>query len=95
MFVLNLDVSIKPGMDGRLLETYRGVFVPAISRQPGFVETKLMVSRTADSHTHRLTIVFEKEDKQQQWVGTDLHQQVWPQMEDSMADYVVRKYETL
>ena len=95
MFILHVDLKVKPGMVDTLKATYRDVFIPAITRQPGFAETKLLHARSADTWTHRLTIAFEREELQKKWVATDLHQQVWPKMEANIVQYSVNLFDSL
>ena len=94
MFILHVDVSVKPGMTKALEGTYRDVFVPAISKQAGFSEVKLLRAISSEGHSHRLVIAFEREELQKQWVATDLHQQVWPKMDANMVEFIVHYYET-
>jgi hypothetical protein len=66
------------------LANYRTHFRPAIGKQPGFVEVKLMkldsaVAGAAPAHTtHRLLISFQTEEQRKAWVATAVHQKVWP-----------------
>ena len=94
MFILHVDLSARPGMAEVLNGTYHGVFSPAISQQPGFSETKLLRAKSSKERTHRLVIEFKSEEFQKKWVATDLHQEVWPQMEQAMAQYSVEYFET-
>lgn len=95
MFVLHVDVSVKPGMTKALEVTYRDIFVPAISKQAGFSGTKLLRAISPEAHSHRLVIVFESEALQKKWVATDLHQEVWPKMDANMSQFSVYYYETV
>jgi heme-degrading monooxygenase HmoA len=95
MFVLHVDLSVKPGMAKALEVTYREIFMPAISKQAGFSEVKLLRPISSEAHSHRLVIAFEKEELQKKWVATDLHQEVWPKMEANMAQFTVHYYETV
>jgi heme-degrading monooxygenase HmoA len=95
MFILHVDLSVKSGMTEALKSTYRGVFCPAISEQPGFSETKLLRAKSSEARTHRLVIEFESEELQKKWVATNLHQEVWPQMEAAIAQYSVDYFETI
>ena len=95
MFVLHVDLSVKPGMANALEVTYRNIFMPAISKQAGFSEVKLLRPISSEAHSHRLVIAFEKEELQKKWVATDLHQEVWPKMEANMAQFTVHYYETV
>jgi heme-degrading monooxygenase HmoA len=95
MFILHVDLTVKSGMTEALKGTYRDVFCPAISKQPGFSETKLLQAKPPGARTHRLVIGFEKEELQKKWVATDLHQQVWPKMEANIEKYSVDFFETV
>ena len=44
-------------------------------------------------HIHR--IAFENQPLQQKWVATDLHTQVWGQMEANFDGYAVRTFTTV
>jgi heme-degrading monooxygenase HmoA len=94
MFILHVNLALKSGMAEVLKVTYQGVFYPAISKQPGFSETKLLRAKSSKERTYRLVIEFKSEEFQKKWVATDLHQQVWPQMEQAMAQYSVEYFET-
>jgi heme-degrading monooxygenase HmoA len=91
MFVLFVDMSVKPGSHPDLERTYTEVFRPAISRQEGFRDVELL-RPNQDGGEYRLRIAFEVHDLQKKWVASDLHQQVWPQIEDHCAGYSVRDY---
>jgi heme-degrading monooxygenase HmoA len=95
MFILHVDLSVKPGMTKALEGTYRDVFVPAISKQAGFSEAKLLRAISSETHSHRLVIAFEREELQKKWVATDLHQEVWPKMDANMSQFSVHNYETV
>jgi heme-degrading monooxygenase HmoA len=95
MFTLHVDLSVQPGMTKALEGTYRDVFAPAISKQAGFSETKLLRALSSEAHSHRLVIAFESETLQKKWVATDLHQEVWPKMVANMVEFLIHKYETV
>jgi heme-degrading monooxygenase HmoA len=90
MFVLHLDMKVKVGSGEALEKTFVETFRPAISRQDGFRGVELL--RSAENGEYRLTIAFEAKPLQQKWVATDLHQEVWPQMEAHCATYSVKYY---
>jgi heme-degrading monooxygenase HmoA len=91
MFVLYVDMQLKPGSQQALEKTYAEIFRPAISRQEGFRGVELLHSNH-DGGEYRLSISFESHALQKKWVATDLHQEVWPQMESYSADYSVTDY---
>ena len=94
MFVLHVDIKVKPGLEPSLEKTYTENFRPAISAQPGFGGVQLLRSRDAGG-AYRLTIAFDRQASQQTWIATDLHQQVWPQMEDRFAECSIQYYDTV
>jgi heme-degrading monooxygenase HmoA len=91
MFVLFVDMKIKPGSQQAMQKTYTGTFRPAISRQEGFRGVELL-RPNRDGDEYRLSIAFESHALQKKWVASDLHQEVWPQMENYCADYSVDDY---
>ncbi len=91
MFVLFVDMRVKPGSPQALEQTYREIFRPAISSQEGFGGVELLRPNRHGGE-YRLRIAFESHELQQKWVAADLHQQVWPQMEGHCADYSVQDY---
>ena len=94
MFVLHVKMQVKPGAEQELEKTYRETFRPAISQQEGFRAVDLL--RPLDeAKSYILTILFEDRVRQQKWVATDLHQQVWSQMESFCAGYAVKSYDTV
>ena len=94
MFVLFVDMRVKPGSPQALEKTYVEVFRPAISHQEGFRGVELLRPNRAGGE-YRLSIAFESHPLQKKWVASDLHQDVWPQMENHCADYSVYDYTSI
>ncbi|HVW72544.1 MAG TPA: antibiotic biosynthesis monooxygenase [Rhizomicrobium sp.] len=90
MFVLIVDIKVKPGQAPEAEKTYRGTFRPAISAQPGFVNVEFL--KPQDAGSHALIIAFEDQGAQQAWVASDLHTRVWSQMEANFDSYTVRTF---
>lgn len=91
MFVLHVDLEVKSGARQALENTYVETFRPAISRQEGFRAVALL-RPTEDGSNCLLSIAFEDQSFQQKWVATEIHQQVWPQMEQHCARYSLKRY---
>ncbi|MEO6801694.1 MAG: antibiotic biosynthesis monooxygenase family protein [Granulicella sp.] len=91
MFILYVDMSVKPGSEQLLEQTFKTVFITAISNQEGFASAGLMRSDTT-AGDYRLVLKFENQSLQQNWVATPLHQEVWPQIESHCASYSVQTY---
>jgi hypothetical protein len=84
---LHVDLMIDLAKEKNLLENYRKVFRPAMMKQPGFVDVKLMKLREAkagkapEGMNYRLLISFKTEEDRLNWVKTNDHQIAWPTME--------------
>lgn len=98
MIHLYVDLEVAEGRESHLLTAFTDVFRPAIRRQDGFVEVHLLRMREpAGNFTHRLLIAFASEEQRGRWVASDLHQQVWPEIEANLAGarYAARLYDVL
>lgn len=88
---LHVDLVVDPAKEHELIQNFRTVFRPAISRQPGFVDVKLLKLRTAvagAAPTHarfRLLISFQNEQQRQKWVASEDHQKAWPAIEKTLT----------
>ena len=91
MFVLFVDMRVKPGAQQALEKTYTDIFRPAISPQEEFRGVELL-RPNHEGDQWRLSIAFASHAWQKKWVAMDLHQEVWPQMEEHFADYSVNDY---
>ena len=91
MVSLHIDLQLKPGAGPELEKTFRQVFRPAVSAQPGFVAVALL-HPTSEATGYRLVIEFQTEQLRLDWVATDLHQQVWPQIEAHCDGYAVKNF---
>lgn len=91
MVALHVDLQLKPGAGPALEKTFRDVFRPAISAQPGFARVALLKS-VSEADSYRLDIEFQSEELRLNWVATGLHQQVWPQMAAHCAGFSVKNF---
>ena len=85
MFVLHVMIETKPGSGAAAEQVFAGPFKAAISAQPGFRDVQFL--RSLDGAGHVLSIAFADQAQQQQWVATELHGQVWAEMEKHFAGY--------
>jgi len=94
MFVLHIELKVKPGLQQSLEKTYLEKFHPAISAQVGFNAAQLLRSNDHDTN-YRLCLAFDRQAFQQKWVATDLHQEVWAAIADQCAEFSVQGYSTV
>lgn len=91
MFVLHVELTLKPGSQSGLEKTFTDRFYPAISAQGGFIAAQLLRSNDTET-SYRLCLSFDQQASQQKWVATDLHQEVWPLVENLCERYTVAGY---
>jgi heme-degrading monooxygenase HmoA len=94
MFVLHVDFKTSSDSSRKLENTYREIFRPAISAQPGFDHVLLLHSNT-DQNGFRMVIAFEDQPAQKGWIATKLHDEVWPKMEESCSSYKVETFQAV
>ena len=94
MFVLHIELTVKPGSQAVLEKTFIERFYPAVSAQGGFAAAQLLHSNDKDT-SYRLCLSFDKQASQQRWVATDLHQEVWPLVEGLCESFSVTGYSTV
>jgi len=90
MFVLHVAIKMKEGQGAAAQQVFAGPFSTAIRAQQGFVAATLL--RPDDGGDHILAITFENQALQQKWVATDLHNDVWAQMEAHFDGYTLRTF---
>src|SRR5260370_20516944 len=87
---LHVDLDVDPGRVAEMLNNYRTKFLPAITKQPGFHQVKLLKLNAAmqgpapANTSYRLVICFDTEEQRKAWVATPVHQKVWPTIEQTL-----------
>jgi len=95
--VLHLDMSVDPKREKEMLRNYDQQFRPTVSKQPGFLDIKILKLRTTIAGkapagvNYRFQLAFQSEELRQKWIKTDDHQRVWPLLENTLTtkDYTV------
>jgi heme-degrading monooxygenase HmoA len=90
VFVLHVKIKMKTGQGGASETVFAGPFKAAISAQAGFHDVQFLHSD--DDGNYILSIAFENQQFQQQWVETDLHGKVWKQMEQHFASFTLNTF---
>lgn len=87
---LHVDLNVDPAKEKALLKNFATTFYPAIKKQPGFIDAKLMrlriVAKGAGpaNTNYRLLLSFQTEEQRLKWVASDDHQRVWPDMDKNL-----------
>jgi heme-degrading monooxygenase HmoA len=100
---LHVDLEVDPAKEKELAANYTSTFRPAISKQPGFVDVKLLklakeeVGKAPPHCTYRLLVSFNTEKQQKAWAASALHAKVWPTIEGTLKGqkYYVMLYDVV
>ena len=96
--LLYVDMSVDPAKEKEMLKHFETVFRPAASKQPGYIDVKLLKLRSTISGkapagvNYRFALTFQSEELRQKWIKTEVHQKVWPPIEDMLT---TKDYTTL
>ncbi len=98
---LHVDLSVDPAKESEMLRNFRTVFRPAASKQPGYVDVKMLKLRAAlqgeapPGANYRFVLTFASEELRKQWVASATHQKVWPTIENTLKskNYTVLLYD--
>jgi heme-degrading monooxygenase HmoA len=87
MIVLQIQLTPRTGQEKMLEEAISQRFLPAMSRQPGFLRCFLsrpypedrlaVVGAKRPSYQFQVTALWKSEEERQAWVTRDIHQEVW------------------
>jgi len=98
---LHVDLAVDPAREQEMLHNFHTIFGPAASKQPGFIDVKMLRLRSAlggaapTGANYRFELIFASEEQRQAWVATATHQQVWPTIERTLTskNYTVLLYD--
>ena len=100
---LHVDLSVDPAKEKEMLRNFETVFRPAASKQPGYIDVKMLKLRSAVMGTaptgcnYRFALTFQSEELRQKWIASDVHQKVWPTIENTLTtkSYTVLLFDTV
>lgn len=98
---LHVDLTVDPAKEQEMLHNFHAIFQPAASKQPGFINVKMLKLRSAlagagpNGANYRFQLVFASEPQRQAWVATETHKRVWPTIEKTLtsANYTILLYD--
>jgi hypothetical protein len=99
--LLHVDLTVDPAKEKEMLKNFETIFRPAASKQPGYVDVKMLKLRSTlmgkapAGVNYRFALTFQSEELRQKWVASDVHQKVWPTIENLLAtkDYTVMLFD--
>jgi hypothetical protein len=98
---LHVDLAVDPAKEKQMLKNFATVFRPAASKQPGYIDVKMLKLRSTlqgkapAGINYRFALTFESEELRQKWVASDVHQKAWPTIENTLSskDYTVMLFD--
>ena len=87
---LHMDLDVEPSREERLVSDFHSVFVPAVRKQPGFLDVNLLKLRAAlqgsapPNAPYRITLRFRTEEERRNWIASDAHERAIAQIEKSL-----------
>ena len=90
--VLNCDLAVDPSKEQEMLRHFHNTFKPAAEKFPGYVDLKMLKLRTAYQGSlpaginYRFQLTYESEEARQKWIKSDIHQKVWPPIENMLTN---------
>lgn len=88
---LHLDLAVDPAREQEMLHIFETDFRPAVSRQPGFVEVKMLKLSAAlrgpapPGSNYQFVLSFVSEEMRQKWTATPTHKSIWPKIEATLT----------
>ncbi len=96
--VLYCDLSVDSAHEKQMLDNFHNIFKPAAVKFAGYIDVKLLKLRTVYTGSappnvnYRFQLTYESEELRQKWIKSDVHQKVWPTVENTLAS---KDYATL
>jgi hypothetical protein len=101
--VLHVDLSVDPAKEQEMLHNFHTVFKPAATNFQGYIDLKILKLRSALQKSapagvnYRFQLTYESEELRQKWIASDVHQKVWPMIENTLCskDYTVLLFDSM
>ena len=100
---LYVEMDVAPAREREMLDLFHNQFVPEAVKHEGYIRVKMLKRRTIlqgtapAAHNYRFELEFESEELRQKWIKTDVHQKVWPTIENTLTtkDYTVLLFDAI
>ena len=101
--MLHVDLAVNPAKEKEMLQNFEKVFRPAAVKFQGFIDVKMIKLRSAvmgsapPGVNYRFVLTYQSEELRQKWVASDIHQKVWPTIENTLAskNYTVLLFDVM
>jgi hypothetical protein len=100
---LHLDMAVDPAREKEMLNNFDTIFRPAASKQPGYIDVKMLKltstlqGKAPAGVNYRFVLTYQSEALRQKWIATDVHQKVWPTIENTLStkNYTVMLFDAI
>ena len=100
---LHVDLAVDPAKEKEMVHNFETIFRPAASKQPGYIDVKMLKLRSTlmgkapAGINYRFALTFQSEELRQKWVASDVHQKVWPTIENTLStkNYTVMLFDVI
>ena len=88
---LHVDLAVDPAKEKEMLKNFETIFRPAASKQAGYIDVKMLKLRSTlmgkapAGVNYRFALTFQSEELRQKWVASEVHQKVWPTIENTLS----------
>jgi heme-degrading monooxygenase HmoA len=91
--VLYCDLAVDPAREQEMLDHFHQRFKPVAETFDGFIDLKMLkLNKVLQGPAppgpinYRFQLTYQSEAQRQVWIASDIHQQVWPLIEDTVTD---------
>jgi len=87
---LHVDLTVDPAKEQEMLRNFHSTFKPAAIKHPGYIDVQMLKLRSTPAGSapagmnYRFVLTFQSEELRQKWVASDIHQKVWPTIENTL-----------
>ncbi len=93
LIVLTCDLAVDPKREQEMLMNFHRYFKPAAETFDGFIDLKMLKLNKVlqgpappDPINYRFQLTYQSEAQRQVWIASEIHQKVWPLIEDTVID---------
>lgn len=89
---LHVDMAVAPAKEKEMLKNFETIFKPAAVKFQGYIDVKIIKLRSAlmgkapAGLNYRFVLTYQSEELRQKWINSDVHQKVWPTIENTLVD---------
>ena len=89
---LHVDMMVAPAKEKEMIKNFETIFKPAAVKFPGYIDVKIVKLRSAlmgkapEGLNYRFVLTYQSEELRQKWIASDVHQKVWPTIENTLAN---------